>query len=86
MHGPPLSIVELIRRGTLDAELAALLWLLVEARLPVIVGATPQRAGKTTLLVALLDFLPPGAQVVTLGGFEETFDWLPEARPVSLHI
>lgn len=37
--GEPPSIVELVRRGTLDAELAALVWVLVEARIPVVVAA-----------------------------------------------
>ena len=50
--------MELIRIGTLDAELAATLWLLLEARVPIIVaGATPG-AGKSTLLRASLAFLP----------------------------
>ena len=35
----PRSIVELIRTGTLDAELAAQLWLLIEARVPIVVAA-----------------------------------------------
>ncbi len=74
-----LSIVDLIRAGTLDAELAALLWLLVEARLPVVVAAGPQLAGKTTLLTALLDFLPPEIRRIQLRGFAEDFGWLPEA-------
>jgi hypothetical protein len=51
------SIVELLRAATLDAELAALLWLLVEGRVPIVVAG--QRAsGRTTLLTALLEFLP----------------------------
>lgn len=79
----PRSIVQLIRDRTLDAELAALLWLLVEARLPVIVGAGRGRAGKTTLLEALLDFLPPGTRRVDLAGVMETFDWLPHARELG---
>lgn len=37
--GEPPSIVELVRRGTLDAELAALVWLLVEGRIPVVIAA-----------------------------------------------
>ena len=37
--GEPPSLVELVRRGTLDAELAALVWLLIEGRIPVIVAA-----------------------------------------------
>jgi archaeal flagellar protein FlaI len=80
-HVPPTprSIVELIRAGTLDAELAATLWLLVEGRVPLIVGALPRLAGKTTLLDALLMFLPPETRTVELEGAMETFDWLPQA-------
>lgn len=74
----PRSIVELIEARVLDPELAALLWLLVEARLPVVVVGA-QDAGRTTLLTALLDFLPADARPVPLAGAEEDFDWLPEA-------
>ncbi len=49
----------LVRAGALDAELAALLWLLVEGDLPVVVtGGTPQR--RATLLAALGEL--PGAR------------------------
>ena len=75
----PRSIVELVRDGTLDAELAATLWLLVEARVPLVVAAEATGTGKSTLLNALLDFLPPGTQAVELAGAAETFDWLPQA-------
>jgi len=80
-HVPPTprSIVELLRAGTLDAELAATLWLLIEGRVPLIVAARDGGAGKTTLLSALLDFLPPGVRTVELEGAMETFDWLPQA-------
>ena len=80
-HVPPTprSIVELIRAGTLDAELAATLWVLIEARVPLIVGALPRLAGKSTLLDSLLMFLPPGTRTVELAGAMETFDWLPQA-------
>ena len=75
----PRSIVELIRAGTLDAELAATLWLLIEGRVPVIVAARDRLVGKSTLLNALLDFLPAGIQVRQLEGAMESFDWLPQA-------
>lgn len=80
-HVPPTprSIVELIRAGTLDAELAALLWALIEGRVPLVVAAQPRQAGKTTLLDALLMFLPPGIQTRELAGAMETFEWLPQA-------
>jgi hypothetical protein len=80
---PPRSIVELIRAGTVDAELAALVWLMLEARVPLIVAAERSRTGKSTLLEALLDFLPPGAQRRELDGIAETFDWLPQARDLG---
>jgi hypothetical protein len=70
--------VELLEARVLDAELAALLWLLVEARLPVVVIG-PYGVGRTTLLTALLDFLPADARPVPLAGAEEDFEWLPEA-------
>jgi hypothetical protein len=80
---PRRSIVELIADGELDAELAALAWLLVEARLPLVVGGLARGAGKTTLLEALLDFLPATARRVDLGGVFEDFSWLPEARSLG---
>jgi hypothetical protein len=73
------SIVELIADGVLDAELAALAWLLLEARLPVVVGAMARGVGKTTLLEALLDFLPASVRRIDLAGAAEDFAWLPEA-------
>ncbi len=76
---PRRSIVELIGGGVLDAELAGLAWLLVEARQPLIVAGLAQGAGKTTLFDALLDFLPPTIRRVDLAGVEEDFAWLPEA-------
>jgi hypothetical protein len=82
--GPePRSIVELIGSGTLDAELAAMLWLLVEARVPIIVAAEEGGTGKSTLLGALLDFLPADVRIVELAGEDETFDWLPQASELG---
>jgi hypothetical protein len=84
-HVPPTprSIVELIRDGTLDAELAATLWLLIEGRVPFLVAAAAQGTGKTTLLTALLDFLPPAIRIIELEGAAETFDWLPQASELG---
>lgn len=76
-------MVELIEAGTLDTELAAHLWLLIEARVPIIVAAEEQWVGKSTLLAALLDFLPPGVRIVELAGEGETFGWLPQASELG---
>ena len=77
------SIVELIRAGTLDAELAATVWLLLGGRVPLIVAGDGRGIGKSTLLGALLDFLRADARVVELAGIDETFDWLPQATELG---
>ena len=80
---PRVSIVELIADGVLDAELASLAWLLIEARLPVVVAALARGVGKTTLLEALLDFLPAAVRRIDLAGQAEDFTWLPEAAALG---
>ena len=81
----PRSVVELIRAGTLDAELAATLWVLIEGRVPIVVAAEGHGAGKSTLLDALLVFLAPGVRAIELAGAAETFDWLPQAAELGWH-
>ena len=77
------SVVDLIRAGTLDTELAATLWILIEGRVPIVVAAAARSVGKTTLLTALLDFVAPAIRVVELRGVDETFDWLPQATELG---
>ena len=79
----PRSVVELISTGTLDAELAATLWILIEGRVPLIVAADAPGTGSSTLLAALLDFIPPKVRVVEVAGATETFDWLPQASELG---
>jgi flagellar protein FlaI len=65
----PMSIIDLIRAGTMTPDMAALLWLYVEglsirpANL-MIVGAPG--AGKTTLLNALIGFIPENERAVLI--------------------
>jgi flagellar protein FlaI len=60
----PYTIVDLIKNGTVSAEIAAYLWLLVEnGRSIMICGATA--SGKTTLLNSLSMFIRPEMKVVT---------------------
>ena len=73
------SVVHLIRAGTLDAELAALAWLMLEARVPLIVASASGPGDRATVVSALLEFLPQTAVVRHLEGGTETFAWLPEA-------
>ncbi|MCE4601806.1 MAG: type II/IV secretion system ATPase subunit, partial [Desulfurococcales archaeon] len=61
----PLSLEDLVARGMLSRELAALLELVVLAKgMILIVG--PQGSGKTTLMGALLDRVPGERRIVTV--------------------
>jgi hypothetical protein len=83
----PLSIVELIHHGTLDEQVAAFLWIAMEHRASLIVAATPHEAGKTTLLTALLDFLPQETELIYLRGWYERFEFLDDGRdPESAYL
>ncbi len=54
------SLVGLVASGTLDAELAALVWLLVEADVPLVVAAPPSRlAAGAQLLRSVLGSIRP---------------------------
>lgn len=72
--GEPPSLVELIRRGTLDAELAAIVWVLAEARIPIVVAAADElveRGVAADLLRGILASLRPDlglAGVDAIGG------------------
>jgi len=79
----PRSVVELIRAGTLDSELAATVWLLLEGRVPLVVTYDDDALDATALLGALLDFVPPDVRVVELAGAHETFGWLPQASELG---
>jgi hypothetical protein len=75
------SILWLIERGSLDHQVAAFLSLAVQARASIVVVAEPQEAGKTTLLTALLDFLPADTQPIYLRGWYERFTFLESVPP-----
>lgn len=79
---PSHSVAQLIEDRTLDPELAAVVWLLIEGHVPIVVGAGPRLTGKSTLLHALLDFLPPDTGTRQIEGQAEDFGWLPD--PLAL--
>jgi hypothetical protein len=62
------SLVELIRTGVLDAELAALVWVLVEGAVPVVVAAPDERLGAgAQLLRGIIGSIRPELDDVELG-------------------
>lgn len=79
----PRSIVASVRAGILDAGLAATLWQLIGARVPVVVTASDPGAEAETLMGGLLQFAPPTVRRVALRGSDETFDWLPQATDLG---
>jgi flagellar protein FlaI len=65
----PLNIIDLIKSGTLNPELAAQFWLYIEGLgirpANIIISGGPG-SGKTTLLNALFNFMPPNQRIVVI--------------------
>ncbi len=81
-----LTILDLIRNDTLDVDTAALLWLLIEAKKSIVVAAAAQLAGKTTLLTALIDLVPPRYEKVYARGDDEDFSWVSRTEPAATYV
>jgi flagellar protein FlaI len=64
----PFSIVDLVTMGTINDDMAAYFWMLIENRATImVIGGTG--SGKTTILNALASLIKPGMKLVTV---EET--------------
>ena len=78
----PLSIIDLIRRGTMSYEAAGQLWLYMEGMsvrpANIIISGGPG-TGKTTLLNALLSFIPPKDRLVVIEDTLELNTFLEES-------
>ena len=74
-----VTIVDLIRNGTMSARMAAVLWAAVDSRLSFVVIAIPRLAGKTTTVDAILSLLPADVPVHRTYGSAEEMDALDEA-------
>ena len=70
----PLSIIEIIERGSMSPRLAALFWLGLERGASVLVAADPPTAGKTATLTALLAFAPRESVAYFTRGLGERFE------------
>ena len=74
----PMSAVELIGTPAFDSRLMATLWAAVSRRRSVMLSSEAPQAGKTTLLSALVDFLPDDTTGIFVRGWWEEYDWLDE--------
>ncbi len=79
--GRTLSIVDLIRAGTISAEMAAYVGHRISQGASVLTAANPGGAGKTALLAALLGFAPRGMPIVTVESAETVADAEAEPSP-----
>jgi len=77
----PMSAVEIVESGSLDARLMATLWAVVARRGGVMLSSEAPQAGKTTTLSALVDFLPDDTVGVFLRGWGGDFTWTDEIGP-----
>ena len=77
----PLSAVEIVASGSLDARLMATLWAVVARRRGVRLASEAPQAGKTTTLSALVDFLPDETVGVFLRGWAQDSSWTDEIGP-----
>jgi hypothetical protein len=77
----PMSAVEIVASGSLDARLMATLWAVVARRRGVMLASEAPQAGKTTTLSALVDFLPEETVGVFLRGWAQDMSWTDEIGP-----
>jgi hypothetical protein len=75
-----ISIAELVRNGTLSAEMAAVLWAAVDERRSFLTVAIPRFAGKTTTSNAVLAMRPPDVPVTPVAGERDMMQRLAEER------
>lgn len=74
----PPDVPSLVRDRVIDAELAALLWLLVEGGVPLVVAGPAGRSTRMALAVALLSLDPSRAWVVL-----DADDQMPDAQRLA---
>ncbi|BFI73261.1 secretion system protein E [Nanoarchaeota archaeon] len=75
-----LSLIDLIKLNMLNSKIAAYLWTLVEARANILIAGSTS-SGKTTLLNAIVQFIPPDAKVISIEDTRELQlyhdNWIP---------
>ena len=75
-----IGIAELVRNGTLSAEIAATLWVAVDEERSFLTVAIPRFAGKSTLSHAVLALRPPDVPLHHVDGAPELMERLRRER------
>ena len=75
-----ITIAELVRNGTMSAEIAAVLWAAVDEQASFLTVAIPQRAGKSTTSNAVLALRPPEVAVHPVTGQPSELERLQRER------
>lgn len=81
-----LSIVDLLDAGTVTPELAGYLRAAVGKRTSFMVGALPGGAGKTTVMGAMLNFVPSDVELTPTGDEETVREGLHDSSRRRCHI
>jgi hypothetical protein len=84
--GRMLSVVDLIDAGTMSTELAAYCLAAIGRGASFMVGALPGGAGKTTVMGALLNFVPPDVVLRPADGIDVIRRGLADAEPRCCYI
>ena len=80
MKGEEVTIAEMVRNGTMSAEMAGLLWAAVDAQVSFMTVAVPQNAGKSTTAEAVLALRPEGMPLFPVANDPEFLAQLREER------
>ncbi len=80
LHGRPLTLADLIKRGTLTSQMVAILAWTIAHGASVFAAAGPQGAGKSTVANALLELLPANADVYVTSGPRDRLDVSPRGH------
>ena len=84
--GRMLSIIDLLEAGTIDLETAAYLAAAVSSGRSFLVGAVPGGAGKTTVMAALLNFLPPDVPIIPAESSHTIRSGMKDAAPQACYL
>jgi hypothetical protein len=75
-----VTIAEMVRNGTMSAEVAAVLWAAVDEQVSFLTVAIPRFAGKTTMSNAALALRPPHVPLTWVDGDPRVMDRLKQER------